>query len=121
SDAGTGYELDAIAAVVLGGTSVFGGRGSVWGTLLGLASISVLRNGFELAALPSELAGVMTGGLLLATMALDRVRMGAHAPARAVTEDFEVRNSQVAAICAAVIAAAIIVAGTNTWLVRSLA
>src|SRR5689334_25446617 len=33
SDAGTGYELDAITAVVLGGTSVFGGRGSVWGTL----------------------------------------------------------------------------------------
>ena len=35
SDAGTGYELDAITAVVLGGTSVFGGRGTLWGTLLG--------------------------------------------------------------------------------------
>jgi rhamnose transport system substrate-binding protein len=120
SDAGNGYELDAIAAVVLGGTSVFGGRGSLWGTLLGLAAISVLRNGFELAALPSELAGVMTGGLLLATMALDRVRMGARAETRGATEDFEVRNSQVAAICVAVIAAAIIVAGTNAWLVRSI-
>jgi rhamnose transport system permease protein len=120
ADAGNGYELDAIAAVVLGGTSVFGGRGSLWGTLLGLGAISVLRNGFELAALPSELAGVMTGGLLLVTMTLDRVRMGAHAPARPATEDFEVRNSQVAAICAAVIAAAIIVAGTNAWLVRSI-
>ena len=120
SDAGAGYELDAIAAVVLGGTSVFGGRGSLWGTLLGLAAISVLRNGFQLAALPSELAGVMTGGLLLATMALDRVRMGARAGSRRLAEEFDVRNSQVAAICAAVIAAAVIVAGTNAWLVRSL-
>src|SRR5205814_9841067 len=40
SDAGAGYELDAITAVVLGGTSVFGGRGTLWGTLLGLFSIS---------------------------------------------------------------------------------
>jgi rhamnose transport system permease protein len=120
SDAGTGYELDAIAAVVLGGTSVFGGRGSLWGTLLGLAAISVLRNGFQLAALPSELAGVMTGALLLATMALDRVRMGARADGRSAPEGFDVKNTQVAAICAAVIAAAIIVAGTNAWLVRSL-
>jgi rhamnose transport system permease protein len=65
----------------------------------------------------------MTGTLLLATIALDRVRMSARArpaPAAAGLEDFEVKNSQVAAICAAVIAAAVIVAGTNAWLVRSL-
>jgi rhamnose transport system substrate-binding protein/rhamnose transport system permease protein len=129
SDAGNGYELDAIAAVVLGGTSVFGGRGSLWGTVLGLAAISVLRNGFELAALPSELAGVMTGGLLLATMAVDRVRMSGHVAlakqggesgAAPPGEEIDVRNTQVAAICATVIAAAVIVAGTNAWLVRSL-
>ena len=52
SDAGTGYELAAITAVVLGGTSVFGGRGTVWGTVLGLFAISVLQNGLRLAALP---------------------------------------------------------------------
>jgi rhamnose transport system permease protein len=57
SDAGTGYELDAITAAVLGGTSVFGGRGTIAGTLLGLAALSTLQNGLHLAALPSELDG----------------------------------------------------------------
>ena len=122
SDAGTGYELDAITAVVLGGTSVFGGRGTLGGTLLGLLALSVLRNGLQLAALPSELAGVLTGTLLLVTIGLDRVRMTA--PARSAApamEDVEVRNSQVAVLCAAVIAGSLIVAGTILWLVRSLA
>ena len=71
ADAGTGYELFAITAVVLGGTSIFGGTGSVHGTLLGVAAIAVLKNG--LACLPvvmelnaaEEIAGLLTGGLLL--------------------------------------------------------
>ena len=71
ADAGTGYELFAITAVVLGGTSIFGGVGSVHGTLLGVAAIAVLKNG--LACLPvvmrmnsaEELSGMMTGALLL--------------------------------------------------------
>ena len=89
SDAGSGYELDAITAVVLGGTSVFGGRGTLWGTLLGLFALTVLRNGLQLAALPSELAGVLTGTLLLVTIAIDRARSrmsaDAHAPWRRQT------------------------------------
>ena len=75
ADAGTGYELFAITAVVLGGTSIFGGRGSVTGTLLGVAAIAVLKNG--LATLPAvirlnaaeELAGFGTGVLLLLALA----------------------------------------------------
>ncbi len=71
ADAGTGYELFAITAVVLGGTSIFGGRGSVPGTLLGVAAIAVLKSG--LASLPvvmrmnaaEEMSGVLTGALLL--------------------------------------------------------
>jgi rhamnose transport system permease protein len=79
ADAGTGYELFAIAAVVLGGTSIFGGRGSVTGTLLGVAAIAVLKNG--LATLPAvirlnaaqELAGFGTGLLLLLALAGNRL------------------------------------------------
>jgi len=121
ADAGTGYELDAITAVVLGGTSVFGGRGTIWGTLGGLFAIAVLQNGLHLAALPSELTGVLVGTLLIGTIALDRSRRGSRAPAgRIEEEDTIVKNSQVAVLCATVIAGALIVAGTNVWLVRSI-
>jgi ribose/xylose/arabinose/galactoside ABC-type transport system permease subunit len=68
ADAGTGFELMAITAVVLGGTSIFGGRGSVGGTVLGVATLAVLQNGLRLADLPAELAGVVTAGLLLAAL-----------------------------------------------------
>ncbi len=118
SDVGTGYELDAITAVVLGGTSVFGGRGTIWGTVLGLFALSVLQNGLHLAALPSELTGILTGVLLVVTISIDRLRRQAD-----VTLDEEthsVKNSQVAILCGAVLAGSLIVAGTNVWLVHSL-
>jgi rhamnose transport system substrate-binding protein/rhamnose transport system permease protein len=120
SDAGSGYELDAITAVVLGGTSVFGGRGTVWGTVLGLAALSVLRNGLHLAALPSELTGVLTGTLLVATIAIDRLRGVPATAGVQVEEEIPVKNSQVAILCGAIVAGSLIVAGTNVWLVRSL-
>ncbi|HUG12876.1 MAG TPA: ABC transporter permease [Opitutaceae bacterium] len=74
ADAGMGYELFAITAVVLGGTSIFGGTGSIAGTLLGVAAIAVLKNG--LATLPvvirmnaaEEMSGLMTGALLLVAL-----------------------------------------------------
>jgi rhamnose transport system substrate-binding protein len=68
ADAGTGFELMAITAVVLGGTSIFGGRGGVVGTVLGLATLAVLQNGLRLADLPAELAGVVTAVLLLTAL-----------------------------------------------------
>ena len=69
ADAGTGYELLAITAVVLGGTSIFGGTGTVHGTLLGVAVLSVLKIGLTLSDQPSELAGILTGALLLGVLA----------------------------------------------------
>lgn len=76
ADAGTGYELMAITAVVLGGTSIFGGQGHVLGTLLGLFAIAVLQNGLRLADLPSELAGILVGVLLLGTLSADQLLSG---------------------------------------------
>ncbi|MGO9920574.1 MAG: substrate-binding domain-containing protein [Isosphaeraceae bacterium] len=122
ADAGTGYELAAITAVVLGGTSIFGGRGSVPGTLLGLLAIAVLQNGLRLADLPAELAGVLTGTLLLVAIGLDRRTL----PARALShsqpslEVMNVKNSQVAVICAAILAAALVNVAGNFVLVQSL-
>src|SRR5690606_27957299 len=122
ADAGTGYELAAITAVVLGGASVTGGRGTIVGTLFGLVIVAVLQNGLQLAALPSELAGVLTGAVLVIAIALDRERGRRLRPAIGVAgeEEVQVKNSQVAILCAAILVGAATAAGTNVWLVRSL-
>lgn len=70
ADAGMGYELYAITAVVLGGTSIFGGIGSVHGTLLGVAAIAILNNGLVHAGQPREVAGMLTGLLLILALSV---------------------------------------------------
>ena len=123
SDAGTGYELSAISAVVLGGASIFGGRGTVLGTLLGLFGIVILQNGLRLSAQPAELTGILTGGLLVATIAIDRLtrRVGRRTtPASLPEAEPDVRNTQVAALSAVILAGSLIVALSNWALVRSL-
>jgi rhamnose transport system permease protein len=118
ADAGSGYELDAITAVVLGGASVLGGRGTLWGTLMGLFFLTVLQNGLHLAALPSELTGVLTGALLVLIIGFERLRAaGPSAPAE--VEGNPVKNSQVAILCGAILTGSLIVAAANIWLVRS--
>jgi rhamnose transport system substrate-binding protein len=119
SDAGTGYELDAITAVVLGGASVAGGRGTILGTVLGLFSISILQNGLHLAALPSELTGILTGTVLVLTIAMDRMRARGETTSLG-DEAIEMKNSQVAILCGAILVGSLITAGANVWLVKSL-
>lgn len=74
SDAGNGYELMAITAVVLGGTSIFGGRGTIFGSILGVFALAILRNGLRLAGWPAELVGIFTGVLLIATIGAERFK-----------------------------------------------
>lgn len=68
ADSGTGLELDVIAAVVLGGASIYGGKGTIAGTVLGLLIISTLRNGLVLAGISSTWQLFMLGLLLIAAV-----------------------------------------------------
>ncbi|MGP4069089.1 ABC transporter permease subunit [Halobacillus sp. B29] len=70
--AGTMYELDAIAAVVLGGTSLAGGRGLISGTLIGALIIGVLDNGLNLMNVSSFYQQIVKGGVILLAVLLDR-------------------------------------------------
>ena len=65
SNAGQGFELDVIAAVVLGGTSLFGGRGSMLGTVLGALTVAVIGNGLILSHLSPFLTPIVTGCIIL--------------------------------------------------------
>lgn len=71
-DAGLGFELTAITAVVLGGTAVSGGEGGVLGTLIALLMVGFLRSGLTLARVPSEAQDMMVGLLLIVVVAIDR-------------------------------------------------
>jgi ribose transport system permease protein len=69
---GLGLELDVIAAVIIGGTSLFGGRGSVWGTLLGALIVGVFRNGLSLAGLDVLYQTLAVGVLIILAVSIDQ-------------------------------------------------
>lgn len=71
---GTGYELQAIAAVVIGGTSLTGGKGSIVGTLIGAMIISVLNNGLQIMSIPQEWQNVILGIVILIAVYADMIR-----------------------------------------------
>jgi ribose transport system permease protein len=71
-NAGFGYELDSIAAVVIGGTSLSGGRGSILGTVLGCLIIGVLNNGLVLLQVSPFWQQVIKGAVILVAVAVDR-------------------------------------------------
>ena len=120
SDGGTGYELTAIAAVVLGGASIFGGRGTILGTILGLLAIVILQNGLRISGQPTELAGILTGVLLVTTILIDRLSRIGVSRITVSEEEFEVKNWQVGVLSGVILVAAFIVAASNWMLVRSI-
>ncbi|MCC6800127.1 MAG: ABC transporter permease [Anaerolineae bacterium] len=71
---GQGYELDAIAAVVIGGTSLSGGEGTIMGTIIGAFVMSVLTNGLRILSVPQEWQIVVTGAILIGAVYLDIIR-----------------------------------------------
>lgn len=73
--AGTGYELDAITAVVLGGTSLFGGEGTIIGTLIGALILGVIDNGLNLLNVNSFYQDAVKGLIILAAIMLDRKKV----------------------------------------------
>ena len=122
ADAGTGYELSAITAVVLGGTSIFGGSGTIVGTLQGLLALALLDNGLRLADGPPELAGILKGVALLVAIGADRLHASSQAMSTTSTssEEFEMKNGQLLVLCVTILVAAMIVVGGNFLLVRKL-
>ena len=75
-NAGVGFELDAIAAVVLGGTSINGGRGSIIGTLVGALMLGVLNNGLNLMDVSPYTQKILKGGIILASILAGSFRRG---------------------------------------------
>jgi ribose transport system permease protein len=71
---GAGYELDAIAAVVIGGTSLSGGEGTILGTIIGAFIISVLTNGLRILSVPQEWQTVITGAIVILAVYADILR-----------------------------------------------
>ena len=71
---GQGYELDAIAAAVIGGTSLSGGEGTILGTVIGAFIISTLSNGLRILSVPQEWQTVVTGVILILAVYLDIIR-----------------------------------------------
>ncbi len=72
--AGLGYELDAIAAVVIGGTSLMGGVGTIVGTLIGALIIGVLNNGMDLMHVSGYWQQVLKGVIIVGAIILDKYR-----------------------------------------------
>lgn len=70
----SGYELDAIAAVIIGGTSMFGGEGNVWGSLIGAVLMGVLRNGLNLLKVSPYIQMVAIGTVIVFAVAVDAIR-----------------------------------------------
>lgn len=73
-EAGVGYELDAIAAVVIGGTSLFGGQGSIGGTLIGAFVMGVLRNGLNLLNVSAFWQQIAIGSVVIGAVGVDTMR-----------------------------------------------
>ncbi len=72
--AGEGYEMDAIAAAIIGGTSIYGGEGKVSGTFVGALLVGTIRNGLNLLNIPSSVQPVVIGAAIVAAVFYDKIK-----------------------------------------------
>lgn len=122
SDAGTGYEMMAIAMSVLGGTAITGGRGTLHGSLLGLFVIVVLQNGLRLSGQTTDIANMLTGVILIGAILVDRISRKQNETSKptASGKDLDMKNSQLVVLCASILLAACVVALSNRQLVKAI-
>ena len=102
------YELYAIAAAVIGGVSLMGGEGGVFGTLIGALIMGTLRNGLNALNVSSALEGMVVGGVLIAAVVLDRAR---HRSAGAAAATSRRRRASAGVVAVAVVAAVVAAIG----------
>jgi len=74
STLGLNYELDAIAAVIIGGTAMSGGRGSVWGTVIGAVTLGVINNMLNMVGISTYLQGTVKGLVIIGAVFIQRQR-----------------------------------------------
>ncbi|MEY2793513.1 MAG: hypothetical protein RJA76_1505, partial [Bacteroidota bacterium] len=72
-NAGLGFELDAIAAVIIGGTSTKGGKGSMLGTFIGVLFIGIINNGLDLLNISAYWQQVVMGGIIILAVFIERI------------------------------------------------
>ena len=72
--AGQSYEMEAIAAAVIGGVSMSGGSGSVFGTLIGAVTVAVIRNGLVLLGVQSYFTQIVVGAIIVVAVSIDFIR-----------------------------------------------
>jgi len=72
ANAGLSYELDAIAAVIIGGTAMSGGRGSVWGTLAGIMILGIVSNVLDMWGISVNLQGMVKGLVIIGAVLIQR-------------------------------------------------
>jgi rhamnose transport system permease protein len=73
SGAGTGIELQAVAAVVIGGVAIFGGSGTVWGAAIGAVLLVTINRALPILGIPDFWQRAVVGGLIITAIVLDRV------------------------------------------------
>lgn len=84
---------DAIAAVIIGGTSFFGGKGNVLGTFSGVILISVLRNGLNLLKVSADMQTIFLGGIIIIAVFIDVIRNGGFKRVKRMKKEDEVKTS----------------------------